>query len=132
MGDFIALCNRVNELQDNRSVIFWCRTHHVGGRVWVLTTDIRTVSPFPISRATLLPMLTTLKLPLSDTALRTGRAVVGQCGSLISKVLYVKQEPRRNSPSSRCRCATDQDSSYFYSGLPQDGKHYFGRPRRGI
>ena len=50
MGDFIALCNRVNELQDKLD-----QTLHF----------------------------------------ELGRAVVGQCGSLISKVLYVKQGAKK-------------------------------------
>ena len=58
MGDFVALCNRVNELQDKLEARHIRIEHvNVGGGLGI----------------------------------ELGRAVVGQCGSLISQVLYVKQ-----------------------------------------
>lgn len=92
MGDFVALCNRINELQDRveaRSI----RIHHinVGGGLGIdyEHPDRCSVPDFAAYFAT---YHTHLKLrPYQTLHFELGRAVVGQCGSLISRVLYVKQ-----------------------------------------
>ena len=72
MGDFVALCNRINDLQNQ------LEAHHivvgninVGGGLGIDYTHPNKI-PIPDFKA------------YFDT-------VVGQCGSLISRVLYVKQ-----------------------------------------
>ena len=92
MGDFAALCNRVNELQEKlakHQII--CEHINVGGGLGI---DYGHPNHLPIPNfadyfATFHKFL---KLQ-SGQALHfeLGRAVVGQCGSLISKVTYVKQ-----------------------------------------
>lgn len=53
MGDFVALCNRVNELQDKLEARHIRIEHvNVGGRTSALTTVTPTVSRYPTSKAT--------------------------------------------------------------------------------
>ena len=92
MGDFAALCNRVNELQEKlakHQII--CEHINVGGGLGI---DYGHPNHLPIPNfadyfATFHKFL---KLqPGQALHFELGRAVVGQCGSLISKVTYVKQ-----------------------------------------
>ncbi|MBQ7349698.1 MAG: diaminopimelate decarboxylase [Bacteroides sp.] len=92
MDDFVALCNRVNELQDKlakHQII--CEHINVGGGLGI---DYHHPNHLPIPNfadyfATYHKFL---KLqPGQALHFELGRAVVGQCGSLISKVTYVKQ-----------------------------------------
>ena len=92
MGDFVALCNRVNELQEKlakHQII--CEHINVGGGLGI---DYHHPNHLPIPNfadyfATYHKFL---KLqPGQNLHFELGRAVVGQCGSLISKVTYVKQ-----------------------------------------
>ena len=92
MGDFVALCNRINELQDKlakHQII--CEHINVGGGLGI---DYHHPNHHPIPNfadyfATYHKFL---KLqPRQSLHFELGRAVVGQCGSLISKVTYVKQ-----------------------------------------
>lgn len=92
MGDFVALCNRVNELQD-RIEACQIRIEHinVGGGLGIdyAHPDRQAVPDFKKYFAT---YAAHLNLRAYQTLhFELGRSVVGQCGSLISRVLYVKQ-----------------------------------------
>ncbi len=92
MGDFEALCNRVNDLQQEleRHRI---RVDHinVGGGLGVEYTHPNRV-PLPDFKAYFDTYAKKLKLrPEQTLHFELGRAVVAQCGSLITKTLYVKQ-----------------------------------------
>lgn len=92
MGDFVALCNRINELQDRL-----CQRHlivehiNVGGGLGVdyHHPNRQAVPDFAAYFATYHKHL---KLRPGQTLhFELGRAVVCQCGSLLTRVLYVKQ-----------------------------------------
>ena len=92
MDDFVALCNRVNELQEKLAKYqIICEHINVGGGLGI---DYHHPNHLPIPNfadyfATYHKFL---KLQPGQTLhFELGRAVVGQCGSLISKVTYVKQ-----------------------------------------
>ncbi len=92
MDDFVALCNRVNELQEQLAKHhILCEHINVGGGLGI---DYGHPNHLPIPNfadffATYHKFL---KLQPGQTLhFELGRAVVGQCGSLISKVTYVKQ-----------------------------------------
>ena len=92
MDDFVALCNRVNELQEllmKHHII--CEHINVGGGLGI---DYHHPNHFPIPNfadffATYHKHLRLL--PGQTLHFELGRAVVAQCGSLISRVTYVKQ-----------------------------------------
>ena len=92
MGDFVALCNRINDLQNQ------LEAHHisvesinVGGGLGIDYTHPNKV-PVPDFKAYFYTYARHLKLRKGQTLhFELGRSVVGQCGSLISRVLYVKQ-----------------------------------------
>jgi len=92
MGDFTALCNRINELQNR------LETHHikveninVGGGLGIDYNNPDRMS-VPDFKAYFETFAKYLKLRKGQTLhFELGRSVVGQCGSLITKVLYVKQ-----------------------------------------
>ena len=92
MGDFVALCNRINDLQNQ------LEAHHisvesinVGGGLGIDYTHPNKV-PVPDFKAYFDTYARHLKLRKGQTLhFELGRSVVGQCGSLISRVLYVKQ-----------------------------------------
>ena len=92
MGDFVALCNRVNELQEKlyaRQIIV--EHINVGGGLGIdyAHPNRQAIPNFTEYFATYHKHL---KLrPHQTLHFELGRAVVGQCGSLISKVIYVKQ-----------------------------------------
>lgn len=92
MGDFVALCNRVNELQEKlyaRQIII--EHINVGGGLGIdyAHPNRQAIPNFTEYFATYHKHL---KLrPQQTLHFELGRAVVGQCGSLISKVIYVKQ-----------------------------------------
>ena len=91
MGDFVALCNRINELQeklDARGV----RIEHinVGGGLGIDYHHPNRL-PVPDFVSYFKTYATHLKLrAYQKLHFELGRSVVGQCGSLISRVLYVK------------------------------------------
>ena len=92
MGDFEALCNRVNELQMEleRHRI---RVEHinVGGGLGIDYQHPNRV-PVPDFRAYFSTYAKKLKLRTGQTLhFELGRAVVGQCGSLITRTLYIKE-----------------------------------------
>jgi diaminopimelate decarboxylase len=92
MGDFIALCNRVNELQDKLEARRVLVDHiNVGGGLGI-DYQHPNRQPIPDFKSYFATYAGQLKLRPNQTLhFELGRAVVGQCGSLISKVLYVKQ-----------------------------------------
>ena len=92
MGDFQALCNRINELQDEleRHRI---RVEHinVGGGLGIDYEHPNRV-PLPDFKAYFDTYAKKLKLRAGQTLhFELGRAVVAQCGSLITRTLYIKK-----------------------------------------
>ena len=92
MGDFEALCNRINELQDQlESHHIIVKNINVGGGLGI---DYNHPNRVPITdfKAYFDTYAKFLKLREGQKLhFELGRAVVGQMGSLITKVLYVKQ-----------------------------------------
>ena len=92
MGDFAALCNRVNDLQrqlERRKIML--ENINVGGGLGIDYTHPNRVSipdfkSYFDTYARLLRLREGQKLHFE-----LGRAVVAQCGSLITRTLYVKQ-----------------------------------------
>ena len=92
MGDFKALCNRVNDLQSQlakRNV--FVQNINVGGGLGV-SYDNPDREPIPDFKEYFNTYATHLRLR-EDQHLHfeLGRSVVAQCGSLITRLLYVKQ-----------------------------------------
>ena len=92
MGDFEALCNRVNELQDEleRHRI---RVEHinVGGGLGIDYAHPNRVS-IPDFKSYFDTYAKKLKLRNGQTLhFELGRAVVAQCGSLITRTFYIKE-----------------------------------------
>ena len=92
MGDFEALCNRINELQDQlESHHIKVKNINVGGGLGIDYNHPNRV-PIPDFKAYFDTYAKFLKLREGQKLhFELGRAVVGQMGSLITKVLYVKQ-----------------------------------------
>ena len=92
MGDFEALCNRINELQDQlESHHIVVKNINVGGGLGIDYNHPNRV-PIPDFKAYFDTYAKLLKLREGQKLhFELGRAVVGQMGSLITKVLYVKQ-----------------------------------------
>jgi diaminopimelate decarboxylase len=92
MGDFVGLCNRVNEIQEHmykRRIIV--EHINVGGGLGI-DYQHPNRQPIPDFAAYFSTFHKHLKLRSSQTLhFELGRSIVGQCGSLISKVLYIKQ-----------------------------------------
>lgn len=92
MGDFEALCNRINELQA------LLESHHikvaninVGGGLGIDYQNPDRV-PIPDFKAYFATYARCLSLRQGQKLhFELGRSVVGQCGSLITRTLYVKQ-----------------------------------------
>ena len=92
MGDFIALCNRVNELQD-RLEARQIRVDYinVGGGLGIDYAHPNRQA-VPDFRSYFSTYATHLRLrPWQTLHFELGRAVVGQCGTLVARTLYVKQ-----------------------------------------
>ena len=92
MGDFEALCNRVNELQDLLEK-HRIRVEHinVGGGLGVDYAHPNRL-PIPDFKAYFDTYAKKLKLRNGQTLhFELGRAVVAQCGSLITRTLYIKE-----------------------------------------
>ena len=92
MSDFEALCNRVNELQ-NELESHRIRVQHinVGGGLGVDYAHPNRVS-IPDFKAYFDTYARKLKLRPGQTLhFELGRAVVAQCGSLITRTLYIKE-----------------------------------------
>ena len=91
MGDFEALCNRVNELQNELERHRICLEHiNVGGGLGIDYQHPNRV-PIPDFKAYFDTYAKKLKLRNGQTLhFELGRAVVAQCGSLITRTLYIK------------------------------------------
>lgn len=92
MGDFQALCNRINDLQNelerHRIIV---ENINVGGGLGIDYQHPNRV-PIPDFKAYFDTYANKLKLRPGQTLhFELGRAVVAQCGSLITRTLYVKQ-----------------------------------------
>ena len=92
MGDFQALCNRINDLQ-NQLEQSHIRVEHinVGGGLGV---DYQHPNRVPMAdfKAYFNTYATKLKLrPWQTLHFELGRAVVAQCGSLLTRTLYIKE-----------------------------------------
>ena len=92
MGDFEALCNRVNELQDLLEKHRISVEHiNVGGGLGVDYAHPNRL-PIPDFKAYFDTYAKKLKLRNGQTLhFELGRAVVAQCGTLITRTLYVKK-----------------------------------------
>lgn len=92
MDDFVALANRVNELQDKLEAIgIKIEIINVGGGLGIDYTNPLS-NPIPDFKAYFDTYNTHLKLRDGQSVhFELGRAVVGQCGALITKVNYVKK-----------------------------------------
>lgn len=92
LSDFTVLCNRVNELQDRLEARHIMVEHiNVGGGLGIDYQHPNRQS-IPNFKEYFRTYDEHLKLRSYQTLhFELGRSVVGQCGSLISKVLYVKQ-----------------------------------------
>ncbi|NCC10202.1 MAG: diaminopimelate decarboxylase [Bacteroidia bacterium] len=92
MGDFVALCNRINELQDKLESRRILIEHiNVGGGLGI-DYGHPNRQAIPDFKAYFATYAGQLKLRSYQTLhFELGRAVVAQCGSLITRVLYVKQ-----------------------------------------
>lgn len=92
MGDFIALCNRINGLQEKlyaRQIIV--EHINVGGGLGIDYMHPNR-QPVPAFREYFETYHKHLRLrPRQTLHFELGRSVVGQCGSLITKVVYVKK-----------------------------------------
>ena len=92
MGDFEALCNRINELQDKLDSHRIHVEHiNVGGGLGIDYEHPNRV-PVPDFKAYFDTYAKKLKLRHGQTLhFELGRAVVAQCGSLITRTLYIKE-----------------------------------------
>lgn len=92
MNDFVALCNRINELQDQLERHHICvKNINVGGGLGIDYQHPNEV-PVPNFKDYFNTYRRHLNLrPGQQLHFELGRAVVGQCGSLITRTLYVKQ-----------------------------------------
>ena len=92
MDDFEALCHRINELQELLDAEgIEVKNINVGGGLGI---DYQNPDEYPIPdfKAYFETYAEHLKLrPGQQLHFELGRAVVGQCGSLITRCLYVKQ-----------------------------------------
>ena len=92
MDDFVRLCNRINELQDKLSKRHIYVEHiNVGGGLGI---DYKHPNrhPIPDFASYFATYNKYLKLlPGQTLHFELGRSITGQCGTLIGKVLYVKQ-----------------------------------------
>ena len=92
MGDFVSLCSRINELQnrlESRNVLI--EHINVGGGLGIdyEHPDSHLIPDFESYFATYARHLQLR--PFQTLHFELGRSVVGQCGSLIARVLYVKR-----------------------------------------
>ena len=92
MGDFQALCNRINELQDELERHHITVEHiNVGGGLGIDYEHPNRV-PIPDFKAYFDTYARHLRLRPGQTLhFELGRAVVAQCGSLITRTLYIKE-----------------------------------------
>lgn len=94
--DFIALCNRINTIQDYLEAHRIQVSHvNVGGGLGIDYANPNR-QPIPDFKHFFATYDSKLKLRSHQTIhFELGRSIVGQCGSLISRVLYVKQGAKK-------------------------------------
>lgn len=92
MDDFRGLCLRINELQDQLEMNGWqAEMINVGGGLGIDYSQPQQHA-IPDFHAYFQTYATYLKLrPEQSVHFELGRSIVGQCGTLITRVLYVKQ-----------------------------------------
>lgn len=92
MGDFMALCNRINELQDRlEAAHIRVGSINVGGGLGIDYEHPNRVA-IPDFKSYFDTFATCLKLRDGQSLhFELGRSVVAQCGSLITRTLYIKQ-----------------------------------------
>lgn len=92
MGDFVALCNRINDLQNMLEAHkIMVENINVGGGLGIDYTHPNRV-PVPDFKSYFATYARHLKLRKGQKLhFELGRSVVGQCGTLVTRVLYVKQ-----------------------------------------
>ena len=92
MDDFVQLAHRINELQDQLEQMGWAvEVINVGGGLGI-DYDNPNANPIPNFRDYFAVWHQHLKLRQGQSLhCELGRAIVGQCGSLITRVLYVKE-----------------------------------------
>lgn len=92
MGDFAALCNRINELQERTDRLPITLKHiNVGGGLGI-AYDHPNELPIPDFASYFATFAKHLKLrPEQTLHFELGRSIAAQCGNLISRVLYIKQ-----------------------------------------
>lgn len=92
MGDFVALCNRINELQDKLNARHIVVDHiNVGGGLGIDYAHPNRQA-IPDFKSFFETYHKHLKLrPQQTLHFELGRALVAQCGSLITRVTYIKQ-----------------------------------------
>lgn len=92
MSDFIALCNRINDIQDKleqQGIVL--SNINVGGGLGI-NYEYPDKEPVPDFAGYFSTYAKHLRLrPEQKVHVELGRSVVGQCGSLITRVLYVKK-----------------------------------------
>ena len=96
MSDFVALCKRINELQDQMDAQgIRVKIIDVGGGLGV-DYDNPLKNPIPAMKEFFDVYNKHLKLREGqELHFELGRAIVAQCGSLITKVLYVKDNTNK-------------------------------------
>ena len=92
MDDFVALSHRVNELQEQLETAgVKAESINVGGGLGI-DYQQPTLHPVPNFADYFATYANNLKLrPGQSLHFELGRSIVGQCGALLSRVLYVKQ-----------------------------------------
>lgn len=92
MDDFVALCHRINELQDRLEANgIHARNINVGGGLGIDYANPN-LNPIPNFKDYFESYAKNLRLREGQKLhFELGRAVVAQCGSLITKVTYVKK-----------------------------------------
>lgn len=98
MDDFAALARRINELQERleASGIHAIENINVGGGLGIDYQD-PDHNPIPDFHAYFETYRKNLRLrPGQQLHFELGRAIVGQCGTLIARVLYIKSNPIKN------------------------------------
>lgn len=92
MSDFIALCNRINDIQDKleqQGIVL--SNINVGGGLGI-NYEYPDKEPIPDFAGYFSTYAKHLRLrPEQKIHFELGRSIVGQCGSLITRVLYVKK-----------------------------------------
>lgn len=97
MNNFAGLCNRLNELQDKLERLNIRLPHiNVGGGLGIDYHNPNT-QPIPNFESYLTTFKKMLRLRDGQVLhIEPGRSVVAQCGSLVTKVLYIKEGQKKN------------------------------------